>query len=117
MASKLYVGGIPFSMRDTEVRDLFIVFGEISDFQLITDRETGRSKGFAFITFASSEDAQKAIAEMNGKNIQGRDIIVNEAKPMEDRPRRSSGGGGGYGGGGAGGGRRNDRRDNSRKRY
>ena len=106
MAKKLYVGGLPYSTTDNELKDAFSQAGAVSSAIVIMDKMTGRSKGFGFVEFASDEDAQKAIDTFNGKDFGGRSITVNEARPMEDRPRRDSrggGGGGGYGGGNRGG--------------
>jgi RNA recognition motif-containing protein len=94
--NKLFIGSLPWSITNDSLRELFAQYGEITDAVVINDRESGRSKGFGFVTFAKEEDAQKAL-EMNGKEIEGRTIVVNVAKPREDR-----GGGGGY--------RRDDRR-------
>lgn len=96
---KVYVGNLPFSVNEEELKKLFSSYGKISEVSLISDKFSGRSKGFGFVTFVSSEDAQKAISEMNDKDMQGRPLKVSEAKPMDpDRPRpprRSFGGGGG----------------------
>lgn len=101
MSTKLYVGNLPFSVSDEDLRALFSSYGEISEAVLIKDKFSGRSKGFGFVTFSNEEDAQKAISEMNGKEVQGRELKVNEAKPMDpDRPRpprRDFGGRGGRG--------------------
>ena len=111
MSKKLYVGNLPFSATEATLTDWFSPFGDVDSARLITDRETGRSKGFGFVEFASDEDAEKAIAEMNGKEMDGRALTVNEARPQEPRSggggggfRSGGGGGGGYGGGGGGGG-------------
>ncbi len=107
MAKKLYVGGLPYSTNDAELKDAFSKAGAVSSAVVIMDKMTGRSKGFGFVEFASDEDATKAIDMFNGKDFGGRSITVNEARPMEDRPRRDfrgGGGGGGYGGGNRGGG-------------
>lgn len=104
MSTKVYVGNLPFSFTQKELTDLFSSFGEITEAVIISDKFSGRSKGFGFVTFADKAAADKAIAEVNGKDIAGRALKVNEAKPMEpredgDRPRRSfGGGGGGFGG-------------------
>jgi len=108
MAKKLYVGGLPYSTNDAELQDAFSQAGSVSSAVVIMDKMTGRSKGFGFVEFASDEDAQKAIDMFNGKDFGGRTITVNEARPMEDRPRRDFRGGGG--GNNFGGGRRDDRR-------
>jgi len=108
MATKLYIGNLSFDTGEAEIRDLFSAFGTVTSCNLIMDRMTDRSRGFAFVEMSSAEEAEKAIAEMNGKDIGGRALTVNEAKPREDRPRGGGSGGGyggGYGGGGGGGGR------------
>ena len=111
MGSRLYVGNLSFDATSETVREAFAPFGEVSDVHVVTDRESGRSRGFAFVTMGSSNEAAKAIAEMNGKMLDGRALRVNEA---EDRPNRGGGGGGGFGGGGGrhgGGGRGGGRRE------
>jgi RNA recognition motif-containing protein len=100
MGNRLYVGNLSFGSTADSVRECFTSIGEVTDVHLVTDRETGRSRGFAFVTMGSAGDAQKAISEMNGAMLDGRPLRVNEA---EERPNRG-GGGGGYGGGGGGGG-------------
>ena len=105
MAKKLYVGGLPYSTTDAELKDAFSQAGAVSSAVVIMDKMTGRSKGFGFVEFASDEDATKAIDMFNGKDFSGRNITVNEARPLEDRPRRDFRGGGGGGGGGYGGNR------------
>src|SRR3972149_11716095 len=103
MAKKLFVGGLSWGTTDDGLHQAFAQFGEIVEAKVITDRETGRSRGFGFVSFANDEGATKAIAEMDGTELDGRTIKVNEA---EDKPARSGGGGGGRGGyGGYGGGR------------
>lgn len=82
---KLFVGGLPWSMSGSSLQDLFAQYGEIVEAVIISDRQTGRSKGFGFVTFAKEEDAAKAQKEMNGKDIEGRNIVVNFAKPREER--------------------------------
>lgn len=89
--NKLFVGNLPWTATTDSLREMFTAFGEITDVIVITDRYTGRSKGFGFVTFANEEDAQKAIAEMGDKEIEGRKIVVNVAKPREERPARSGG--------------------------
>ena len=103
MDNRLFVGNLSFQTNADSVRHVFEEFGAVEDVHLVTDRETGRSRGFAFVTMSTGEEAQKAIAEMNGQNLDGRPLRVNLA---EERPRRSGpgGGGGGYGGRGGGGG-------------
>jgi len=100
MAKKLYVGGLPYATTDAELKDAFSQAGSVVSAVVIMDKMTGRSKGFGFVEMSSDEEAQKAIDTLNGKDFGGRNITVNEARPMEDRPRRDfRGGGGGYGGG------------------
>lgn len=101
MNSKLYVGNLAFHTAEDTLRQAFAACGEVTEVRLIIDRETGRSRGFAFVTMATPDDAQKAIAQMNGTNLDGREVRVREA---EDRPRPGGGGGGGGGFGGGGGG-------------
>ena len=104
MAAKLYVGGLPYSSTDDGLRDFFSAAGTVVSATVIKDKMTGRSKGFGFVEMSSDEEAQKAIEMFNGKDFEGRNITVNEARPMEERPRRTSGSGGGYGGGNSRGG-------------
>lgn len=85
---KLYVGNLPWSMTGDSLRELFSAYGELTDAVVISDRMSGRSKGFGFVTFANEADAQKAAAEMNDKEVEGRKLVVNTAKPREDRPDR-----------------------------
>lgn len=94
----LYVGNLPFTTTQADLEQLFGQYGTVTKAQVISDRETGRSRGFGFVEMSSGAD--EAIAAMNGAEYQGRRLTVNEAKPREERPR--SGGGGGYGGGGGG---------------
>ena len=106
MAKKLYVGGLPYSTTDQELRDAFAQAGSVSSAVVIMDKMSGRSKGFGFVEFASDDDAQKAIDLWNGKDFSGRTLTVNEARPMDPRRDfRGGGGGGGYGRGGGGGSR------------
>ena len=94
MAKKLYVGGIPYSTTEDELKAAFAEIGEVTSSAIIIDKMTGRSKGFGFIEMANDADADKAITEMNGKDFQGRTLTVNEARPLEERaPRREFGGG------------------------
>ena len=102
MGNKLYVGNLPYSFRDEDMQQAFSQFGNVSSAKVMMERDTGRSKGFGFVEMGSDAEAQAAIKGMNGQNMGGRDLVVNEARPMEARPPRS--GGGGYGGGGSGGG-------------
>lgn len=103
---KLYVGNISFKTSNQDLNDLFGSVGTVESANIIEDRETGRSRGFGFVEMANQEDGEKAIAELNGKEVDGRTIKVNEAKPREDR-----GGRGGYGGNRGGGGGRGSRGD------
>ncbi|MEK6669175.1 MAG: RNA-binding protein [Pseudomonadota bacterium] len=136
MGNKLYVGNLAYSVRDQDLQDAFSEFGAVSSAKVMMDRETGRSKGFGFVEMGSDAEAQSAINGLNGQPVAGRAIVVNEARPREERPAgfrspygggnggggngggggggyggaggggRREGGGGGYGGGGGGGGRR-----------
>ncbi len=115
MGSKLYVGNLSFNTSESDLKDLFSQAGTVNEAALITDRETGRSRGFGFVTMASDSEAQAAISQFSGKSIDGRNLTVNEA-----RPREESGGGGGGGrrfGGGGGGGNRGGGRDGGNRRY
>ena len=103
MAKKLYVGGLPYATTDAELADAFSQAGAVSSAVIIMDRMSGRSKGFGFVEMTNDDDAQKAIDMWNGKDFGGRTLTVNEARPMEARPR--GGGGGGYRGGREGGSR------------
>ena len=108
MGSKLYVGNLSYNTTSSELEQLFGQHGTVQSAEVISDRDTGRSKGFGFVQMGSDQEAQAAIAALNGQEQDGRALTVNEAKPREDRPRGGGGGGGGrggYGGGGGGGGR------------
>ena len=96
MAKKLYVGNLSYQVDSSELQQMFEPHGNVQSAEIITDRETGRSKGFGFVQMSTDEEAQGAIAALNGREHDGRNLTVNEAKPREARPR--SGGGGGYGG-------------------
>ncbi len=104
MGNKLYVGNLPYSVRDEDLQQSFGQFGAVTSAKVMMERDTGRSKGFGFVEMGSDAEAQAAIAGMNGQPLGGRSVVVNEARPMEARPPRSGGGGfgggGGYGGGG-----------------
>ncbi len=116
MGNKLYVGNLAYSVRDDSLTQAFAQFGTVTSAKVMMDRETGRSKGFGFVEMGSDAEAQAAISGMNGQPLQGRPLVVNEARPREERPGGfggggggrggygGSGGGGGYGGGGGGGG-------------
>jgi len=97
MAKKIYVGNLSYQMTEADLSDMFTQIGAVESVQIITDRDTGRSKGFGFVQMSDDEAAEKAIAQLNGKEIKGRALTVNEARPMErrgDRGSRGSGGGG-----------------------
>ena len=107
--SKMYVGNLPFSAGEEELREAFGEFGPVSEVNLVMDRETGRPRGFAFVTMGSKEGMEAAIRGLDGKDFGGRNLTVNEARPREERPSFGGGGGGdrrGGGGGGYGGDRR-----------
>src|SRR5882724_11792632 len=103
MGTRLYVGNLSYSVDSSELQQLFAAHGTVNSAEVISDRMTGRSKGFGFVEMATDDEAQAAIAALNGQEHGGRALTVNEAKPREDRPRGGGGGGGGYGGGGGGG--------------
>src|SRR6187402_354314 len=111
MGNKLYVGNLAYSVRDESLQAAFGQFGTVTSAKVMMDRETGRSKGFGFVEMGSDAEAQSAINGMNGQALDGRALVVNEARPREERPGGfgggggRSGGGGGYGGGGGGGSR------------
>jgi len=117
MGNKLYVGNLAYSVRDESLQQAFSQFGAVTSAKVMMDRDTGRSKGFGFVEMGSDAEAQAAINGMNGQSLEGRPLVVNEARPREERPGGfggggggrggfgGGGGGGGYGGGGGGGGR------------
>jgi cold-inducible RNA-binding protein len=97
MAKKLFVGGVPWATTSDDLSQLFGQYGQVTSAVVITDKMTGRSRGFGFVEFANDADADAAIAGQNEKEFNGRTLVVKEAKPLEDRPKRSFGGGrGGY---------------------
>src|SRR4051812_6834513 len=100
MSNKLFVGGLSFNTTENDLQDAFAAHGSVTEVNLVTDRMTGKSKGFAFVTMSSPQEAQQAITAMNGKVLDGRNLTVNEARPREERSGGSRGGGGGGGGGG-----------------
>ena len=100
MGNKLYVGNLPFSANDDSLREMFAQAGQVDSAKVITDRDTGRSKGFGFVEMSTDQEAANAIAKFNGADFEGRSLTVNEARPMVPR---DSGGGGGRGPGGGGG--------------
>jgi len=105
----LYVGNLPHSTTEAELRNLFEAHGPVEKITLVTDRDTGRSRGFGFVEMTNATEADKAIAALNGTDLGGRTLTINEAKPKTDRPRGGGGGGGHrFGGGGGGGGRGRD---------
>ncbi len=105
MGTKLYVGNLSFNTTENELQELFSQAGAVQEVTLMQDKFTGKSRGFAFVTMGSEQDAQNAIAKINGQTVDGRTLPVNEARPREARPPGGGGGGGrGYGGGGYGGG-------------
>jgi RNA recognition motif-containing protein len=117
MGNKLYVGNLPYSFRDDDLQQAFSQYGAVNSAKVMMERDTGRSKGFGFVEMGSPAEAQAAIQGMNGQQIGGRGLVVNEARPMEPRGPRSGGGGfgggggGGFGGGGGGGGYGGGRRE------
>jgi len=111
MAKKLYVGNLSYSTTEEQVRELFSQAGEVDSVALITDRDTGRAKGFGFVEMATEEGAQEAIRRFNGFTLDSRALTVNEARPREERS------GGGFGGGNRGGGNRDNRGGGGRGRF
>ncbi|VVB70536.1 RNA recognition motif. (a.k.a. RRM, RBD, or RNP domain) [uncultured archaeon] len=101
MGNKLFVGNLPYSVTQEQLKDMFTSYGEITEALVVMDRLTGRSKGFGFVTFADETACKNAMTEMNGKDVEGKALTVNEARQMGDRPKRSFGGDrhGGSGGG------------------
>lgn len=105
MGKKLYVGGLSYSTTEESLENLFAQAGVVESARIITDRDTGRAKGFGFVEMSTDSEASRAITMLNGVDFEGRNITVNEARPQTDRPQR----GGGYRGGGGGGGGYNNR--------
>ena len=111
MGNKLYVGNLPYSVRDEDLQQAFGAYGQVNSAKVMMERDTGRSKGFGFVEMGNDAEAQAAVEGMNGQSLGGRSLVVNEARPMEARPPRTGGGGfgggrregGGFGGGGGGG--------------
>jgi len=99
-SKKLYVGGLPYSVSESDLNQLFSAHGTVESANVITDRNTGRSKGFGFVEMSTQAEAEAAIEALNGTDLEGRSLTVNEAKPRENRGGSRGGGGGGYGGGG-----------------
>lgn len=106
MSKKLYVGNLSYSVNNSELEQMFAPHGTVESAHVITDRDTGRSKGFGFVEMGSDQQAQAAISALHGKEVGGRSLTVNEARPREERGDRGDFGGGGRRGGGFGGGRR-----------
>jgi len=106
MAKKLYVGNLSYSVDDGALEQMFAAHGSVKSAQVIIDRDTGRSKGFGFVEMSSDQEAQAAITALNGQQVEGRSLTVNEARPREERGGGNRGGGGGRPGGGGGYGRR-----------
>ncbi|QHE78236.1 RNA recognition motif domain-containing protein [Hydrogenophaga sp. PBL-H3] len=102
MGNKLYVGNLPYTVRDEDLQQAFSAYGSVNSAKVMMERDTGRSKGFGFVEMGNDAEAQAAVEGMNGQSLGGRSLVVNEARPMEARPPRS--GGGGFGGGRSGGG-------------
>ena len=123
MGSRLYVGNLTYGVTSSDLEQLFAQHGQVQSAEVVSDRETGRSKGFGFVQMGSDEEAQAAIAALHGQQHDGRALTVNEAKPREDRGGGGGGrggfggGGGGRGGYGGGGGGRGDRGGGGRDRY
>src|SRR5215470_17101141 len=111
MSTQLFVGNLDFKITENELQDAFAAHGTVVEANLVTDRTTGRPRGFGFVTMSSPEEAQKAIEGMNGKELGGRALSVNIARPRDERPGGGGGGRRGYGGGGGRGGHGGDRRD------
>jgi cold-inducible RNA-binding protein len=120
MGTKLYVGNLSFNTTENELQELFAQAGTVQEVTLMQDKFTGKSRGFAFVTMGSEQEAQNAITQFNGKSVEGRSLTVNEARPREPRPPGGGGGGGGGGrggyGGGGGGGYGGGRRDGGQRR-
>ena len=102
MGRKLYVGNLTYGVGDSDLQQMFEAFGTVQSAQVIMDRDTGRSKGFGFVEMGSDQEAQAAITGLNGKEVEGRALTVNEARPKTEGGGRGGSGGGGYGGGGGG---------------
>jgi RNA recognition motif-containing protein len=111
----LYVGNLPNSTTEAELRQVFEPHGAVEKVTVVTDRETGRSRGFGFVEMTDASEADKAIAALNGTDLGGRPLTINEAKPKTERPKGGGGGGRGFGGGGGGGRGRDDYRGHPRQ--
>ena len=117
MGNKLYVGNLSYTVTGSELEQLFTPHGKVQSAEVIADRDTGRSKGFGFVEMGTEDEAKAAIAALNGQEVGGRALTVNEAKPREERPRGGFGGGGGRSGGGGGAGRGKSGGGFGRSRY
>jgi len=106
MGKRLYVGNLPFGITDQDLGSIFAEVGQVVSAKVVMDRDTGRSKGFGFVEMNTDEEAAKAISQFNGGELEGRQLKINEARPMEPRTGGGGGGGRGFGGGGGGGGSR-----------
>ena len=115
MGKKLFVGGLAKNVSEEDLRELLASFGDVDEANVVYDRETGQSRGFGFASFFKDEEADAAIADLDGQEFQGNRLSVNEARPREERPRRDFGGGGG--GGGGRGGKRQGGRGGGRRSY
>lgn len=102
LSKKLYVGNLPYTTTNDELQNMFSQYGAVEKADVLMDKMTGRSRGFGFVEMTNDEEAQAAIDGLNGKDVEGRKLVVNEARPMADRPPRRSFGGGGRGGFGGG---------------
>jgi cold-inducible RNA-binding protein len=111
MSTKVFVGNLSFNVTENELQDMFAAHGSVVEANLMTDRMTGRPRGFGFVTMSTPQEAEAAINALNGKTVDGRALTVNVAKPREERPGGGGGGGGGYRGGGGGGGGGGGRRE------
>ena len=96
MGKRLYVGGLPYSTTDDELKDAFSQAGTVTSANVVIDKMTNRSRGFGFVEMSSDEESQRAVETLNGKDLGGRNITVNEARPLSERPPRREGGGGGF---------------------
>jgi RNA recognition motif-containing protein len=117
MGNKLYVGNLSYNVTGSDLEQMFSPHGSVQSAEVINDRETGRSKGFGFVQMSNDDEAKAAIGALNGQEVGGRALTVNEAKPREERPRSGGGGGGGGYGGGGGGGRGGSGGGGGRSRY
>ena len=116
MNTKMYVGNLPYDATDTDLRELFEAHGTVSDVFIVKDRESGRPRGFAFVSMGTAEEMTAAIEGLNGEEFLGRELAINEARPREERPQGGGGGGGGGGRRGGGGRDSGDRRGGGRDR-